>query len=129
MGELSTILSIIKGSPTESTLILTAIFIAAMLFLNARKVNMDAVTSINKTQSENLTALMSQNHALANDLHAMRTHQAALYSQLDGMREELRATRDELTDTRRHVLKLEGLVRQYQSRCDNCPNGPGPITL
>lgn len=127
MGELTTVLSIIKASPTESTLVLSALFIAAMLFLNARKVNMDAVTSINKAQSENLTALMSQNQTLANDLHAMRQHQAALYSQLDAMRDEVRSARDELADTRRHVLKLEGLVRQYQSRCDSCPNGPGPV--
>ena len=129
MGELSAILSIIKGSPTESTLVLTALAVAVMLFLNTRKVNMDAVTSINKAQSENLTALMAQNQTLANDLHAMRQHQAALYAQLDGMRDDLRAARDELADTRRHVVQLEGMLRQYQARCDSCPNGQGVAVI
>ena len=133
MGELSAFLAILKGAPTEATLILSAVFIVTMLVLNMRKVNMDAVTSISKVQTDNLKALTEQNQALAKDLHEMRQHQAELYEKLDQMREELTSartelqnTREELQDTRKHVLKLEGLLRQYHARCSDCPNGPGP---
>lgn len=112
MGELSAIIGLIRGAPTETAVALSALVVLVTIWLNSRKVDMEAITSINKTQMESMKALMEQNSSLAADLDKLRKSQA----------ESLEL----IGDMRKHIFKLEEALMRYQTQCNNCPLGIKP---
>lgn len=121
MAELITILGLLKDNPTQLTVSLAALFIVGTFWLNNRKANLDLITSINKSQSDNLNSLTEQNEKLTTKLFEMQLQIVHQLETVDKLSAELRQTRNELHDTRQHILQLEGLVKKYQAGCSSCP--------
>lgn len=114
MEVLSTLMSLVAGSPTETTVLLAAVTVLSTVWINGRKVDIEGATSIGKLQQEHLTKLMEQNSKLleqngklADDLNDLRLKMAETYTKVDEMRAQ--------------IVELEDLVRGYKARCDNCP--------
>lgn len=118
MAEITGLLALLKGMAPEVTVVLVALAVGVTLVLNGRKVNLDAITSVNSMQANNMKALLEQNQTLAEDLHKLRMSQASLHERMDKMRQQN-------TRMYRHVVQLEGLVQHYIDRCGRCPTGPG----
>jgi DNA repair ATPase RecN len=120
MAELIQLLGILKDNPTQLTATLTALFVAGTLWLNSRKANLDLMTSINKSQSDSLASMTEQNEKLTEKLFEMQRQLVQQLEIVDKLGDELRKTRNELHDTRKHILQLEGLVKKYQEGCVGC---------
>lgn len=121
MAELLTLLGLLKDNPTQFTISLAALFVVGTFWLNSRKANLDLMTSINKSQSDNLNSMTEQNEKLTTKLFEMQLQLVHQLETIDKLSAELRQTRNELHDTRKHILQLEGLVKKYQAGCSNCP--------
>lgn len=121
MAELITILSLLKDNPTQLTISLATLFVVGTFWLNSRKANLDLMTSINKSQSDNLQSLTDQNEKLTTKLFEMQAQLVKQLETIDKLSTELSQTRNELHDTRKHILQLEGLVKRYQAGCIDCP--------
>lgn len=121
MAELLTLLGLLKDNPTPLTISLAAMFVVGTFWLNSRKANLDLMTSINKSQSDNLQAMTMQNEKLTTKLFEMQSQLVQQLETIDKLSSELRQTRTELHDTRQHILQLESLVKLHQSGCSSCP--------
>ena len=121
MAELLTLLGLLKDNPTQLTISLAAMFVVGTFWLNIRKANLDLMTSINKSQSDNLQAMTVQNEKLTTKLFEMQSQLVQQLETIDKLRSELRQTRTALHDTRQHILQLESLVKRYQTGCSSCP--------
>lgn len=121
MAEVATLLASLSGAnPSLFTLALVALFVMVTLWMNARKVNLDVMTSVSKIQSDNMEALLKQNRELAQDLHDVRNQQAELHEMLGTMRRQN-------TQMQQHIMSLESYIKSFAARCEACPNGPGML--
>lgn len=121
MAELLTLLGLLKDNPTQLTISLATLFVVGTFWLNSRKANLDLLTSINRSQSDNLQSLTEQNEKLTAKLFEMQCQLVKQLETIDKLSTELSQTRTELHDTRKHILELEGLVKRYQAGCRDCP--------
>lgn len=120
MAELLNLLSLVQDSPTQFTVALSSLVVVGTFWLNSKKTNLEMLTSINKSQNDNLEALTVQNEKLTEKLFEMQRQLVQQLETVDKLSAELRQTRTELQDTRQHILQLEGLVKKYQAGCQGC---------
>ena len=119
IGEL---LSLIKGSPAESSLILVAFSVFITILLHNREVNLEGIASVGKLQNENMEAILKQNRALAEDLAAIRKQFAESYEHIDELHSQI-------DDMQQHIVRLEALIIHYRTSCRECDVPPPDITV
>lgn len=120
MADLLTLIGVLQDNPTQLTVALSTLFVIGTFWLSSRKTNLEMLTSISKYQNDSLEALTAQNEKLTTKLFDMQTQLVLQLETIDKLSSELRQTRTELHDTRKHILQLEGLVKQYQAGCSGC---------
>lgn len=108
MGELISIITIIKGIPTEFALGLSTFAAIVVIWMKSRDIDITAATSISKLQNDQITSLLAQNKALGEDLTLLRNKMAETYELMENMRNR--------------INDLESLIRDYKRRCDTCPD-------
>jgi len=116
MGDLIPfVMTLIKGAPTEATLILSATALFLTMWLKSREVDITSATSISRLQQEQTKTMMEQNKMLAEELAKLRDKMADTFRIMEEMRAEL--------------SELEDLVRRYERKCDNCPGADNTIRI
>lgn len=110
---LDSLLTLIKGAPAETSLILVCFSVLVAMMANNRKVNLESMTSVGRLQNENMTAILTQNRELAEDLAALRKQFALSYENID-------ALHSQISDMRTHIVRLEALIVHYQTSCKDC---------
>lgn len=119
---ISELLSLIKGSPAESSLILVAFSVFIAILLHNRKVNLEGIASVGKLQNENMEAILKQNRDLAEALAAIRRQFAESYEHIDQLH-------GQISDMRQHIVRLETLIIHYQASCKECVAPPPDVTI
>lgn len=97
----NTIVSILKGAPTEITIVVTTVVALITLWLKSREVDLNSVTSISRMQQEQMKSLMEQNAQLLRDIQELRRLTNEQY--------------DVIKELRSRIFELEELIAKMQS--------------
>lgn len=132
MGELISIIGLIKEVPATFTFVLVLITVGITLFLRIKDADIQGATSVSKSQNEKLMALMDQNEQLLKSVSNLQEQVTILHKQMnieaDEHRAKLEQTYKIVDDMRTRISELEDLVRIYQKKQDHlciletCPN-------
>lgn len=126
MTEISAVLvSLLGANPSTISLVLVVVFVVYMLWIHSRRVDIEAINTVSKIQSDNIEDLLRQNSELAKELHSVRKQQVELFSMVEEMKKQNLQLQE-------HIMRLENYVKSYMSICIECPRnakevvGPPP---
>lgn len=123
MGELITILGVVKDIPTLVASILVIFAILAVLYMRMKDADIQGSLSVSKAQNEKLIALMQQNEQLLSSVSTLQVQIQALNKQMNDDAEEHRRKLEQtykiVDEMRVRITELEDLVRVYQKRQDH----------
>ena len=132
MGELISIIGILKDAPAATTTVLIFVAVLITLLLRIKDADIQSATSVSNAQNEKLVALMNQNEKLMTSVDYLQIQIQGLHKQMALDAEEHRAKMEEsyraIDEMRNRIIELEDLVRVYQhnqkSACTMafCPN-------
>ena len=125
MGELITILGLIKDIPAVAATILVIFAILAVLYMRMKDADIQGSLSISKAQNEKLLALMQQNEQLLESVDRLQEQVHKLHKQISDDAQEHRLKMEQtyknIDEMRNRIIELEDLVRLYQQKqTKNC---------
>lgn len=112
MEGLTLLLNTIKEAPTFSTLTIVFVAVVFSLYLNSKKVNIEGLTSINKSQIEQINNLMSQVKQLTADMAEAR-------SQIQTLTKKDLESQNQILELKRKNSELEMQIKQLRSAVKN----------
>ena len=132
MGEIISVIGVLKDAPAATTTILVFVAVFITLWLRIKDADIQSATSVSKAQNEKLIALMEQNDKLMISVDTLQKQIQTLHTQMTIDAEEHRKKMEEsyraIDEMRRRIIELEDLVRIYQknkqNNCEvmNCPS-------